>query len=99
MDSIIHVHNLRFHNSDFLFTQPIQLIALPINRPIRGLDLPLHGLFPDAFSMRFFRGREVLARVILTQVLLECFNQFADIFRCGHSWFIPLAGFTHMGSV
>jgi hypothetical protein len=49
MDSIIHVHNLRFHNPYFIFAQPIQLIHETINPPIRRkLDLIILGAFPRA---------------------------------------------------
>jgi len=45
MDSIIHIHNLRFHNPNFLFRQPVQLIHETINGLVGILDLPLQGLF------------------------------------------------------
>jgi len=43
---LTHIHNLRFHNLDLILRQPIQLIDETIIPPIRGLDLPLQGLFP-----------------------------------------------------
>ena len=59
---MIHVHNLRFYNLYFLFTQPIQLIHETINPRIRGLDLPLQGLF----LLR--RARTLLARNVYPHV-------------------------------
>ena len=35
--------NLRFHNPDLLFRQPLQFVHQPVDLPVRGLDLTLDG--------------------------------------------------------